>query len=91
MKERLKQLWALILLLIVVVVLALIWQFIELDQAHASFDNYYAYRGCTQLVDREPDYGICTTADGTSLKLVEWRGKWYLDGDLPMCWHNLCF
>ena len=62
----------------------------RINLAHSTFENYYAFRGCTQLIDRTDTYGDCKTADGQTIKIVKFQGEWYLDGDLPMCWHNIC-
>jgi len=62
-----------------------------LRRAHSSFDNYYAFRGCTQLLQKTGTYGICKTDSGETIKMVLYKGKWYLDGDLPVCYFNLCF
>jgi len=71
-------------LLFVLAVFA-IWQAIMVNTAHSSFENYYAFRGCTQLISRTDTYGLCRTNSGTTIKMVKNKGKWYLDGDLPVC------
>ncbi len=58
-------------------------QFFVLRKAHSTFENYYAFRGCVQLIQRTYDYGICKTKSGQTIKIVKYQGKWYLDGDLP--------
>ena len=63
----------------------------KINLAHSTFENYYAFRGCTKLIDQTSTYGDCQLASGQIIKLVQFRGAWYLDGDLPMCWNNLCF
>lgn len=67
-----------------------LWQFVTLRKAHSTFENYYAFRGCIQLVSRAESYGYCKLRNGQTVKIVEFRGQWYLDGDLPMCWKNIC-
>jgi MarR-like DNA-binding transcriptional regulator SgrR of sgrS sRNA len=62
----------------------------RLNLAHSTFENYYAFRGCTQLIDRTDTYGHCKTGDGQTIKIVKFQGAWYLDGDLPMCFGNFC-
>ncbi len=83
-----------IVALISVVILALIIvsvdQMIVLRKAHSTFDNYYAFRGCIQLLARTDSYGICKTDSGQTIKIVQFNGRWYLDGDLPICWQNIC-
>ncbi len=66
-------------------------QTIYLRKAHSTFENYYAFRGCTQLLTRTADYGICKTVSGQTIKIVKFNNEWYLDGDLPTCWNNICF
>ncbi len=54
--------------------------------AHTTFDRYYAFRGCVQLVDKTATYGDCKTASGKILRIVSYKGNWYLQGDLPIHW-----
>ena len=57
-----------------------------LNIAHSTFDNYYAFRGCTQLLEKTDTYGICKISSGATIKIVEINNKWYLDGDGPGIW-----
>jgi len=66
------------------------FQTITLQKAHSTFENYYAFRGCEHLIQRTNDYGICKIANGQTIKIVKYQGKWYLDGDLP-CKQLFCF
>lgn len=66
-----------------------LYQYFYLQKAHSTFENYYAFRGCVQLIEKTDDYGICKIADGKTIKIVKNTGKWYLDGDLPCGF--LCF
>jgi hypothetical protein len=66
-----------------------ICQYLYLQKAHSTFENYYAFRGCTELIQKTDDYGICKTKDGQTIKIVKYQGKWYLDSDLPCGF--LCF
>jgi len=66
-----------------------VYQVLYLRKAHSTFENYYAFRGCTQLLERTADYGLCRTASGQMIKIVKYQGKWFLDGDLPCGF--LCF
>lgn len=66
-----------------------VYQVRMLDRAHSTFENYYAFRGCTRLVSRTEDMGVCELASGEEIKIVKFQGKWYLDGDLPCGF--LCF
>ena len=72
---------ALVLLLVVLGLEVWYWNYLRI--AHNSFDNYYAFRGCQQLVSRTETGGICKTSSGQTIKIVEYQGQWYLDGDLP--------
>lgn len=58
-------------------------EFRILNKAHRTFDNYYSFRGCTQLISKTPTYGVCKTNSGQTIKIVLHKGKWYLNGDLP--------
>jgi len=69
-----------------------IYQIFYLRKAHSTFENYYTFRGCTQLVERTDTYGICKTNSNQTIKIVKFDGKWYLDGDLPWaCLGKVCF
>ncbi len=70
-------------LLALVLVLLSVWQILLLRKAHSSFENYYAFRGCAQLLEKRDDYGICKISSGKTIKIVKYKGRWYLDGDLP--------
>ena len=86
-----KKIWAAILVLAIVIVgILAASQLYMLRKAHSSFDNYYAFRGCVKLIDETPTYGDCQLASRQVIKLVNFRSRWYLDGDLPTCWSNLC-
>lgn len=66
--------------------------FFILRKAHSTFENYYAFRGCKQLLEKKADYGICKTENNQTIKIVKFNDKWYLDGDLPWgCVGSLCF
>ena len=87
MKTRLNRNILIAVLGAMVIVLALgINQIIFLQKAHSTFDNYYSFRGCTQLIQRTDTYGICKIASGATIKIVEINGRWYLDGDGPGVW-----
>ena len=86
MKQKNK---TLLFVLLAVALLILIFgaiQFFELQKAHSTFDNYYAFRGCTQLIEKKDTYGICKTASGATITIVEINNKWYLQGDGPGVW-----
>lgn len=77
-------------ILVVLAGIGAVGQFLMLRKAHGTFDSYYAFRGCTQLLEKASTYGVCKTASGQVIKIVEFRGKWYLDGDLPPCVFRVC-
>ena len=54
--------------------------------AHTTFERYYAFRGCVQLIDKTDTYGDCKLANGQTIKMVLINNKWYLDGDGPGFW-----
>ncbi len=90
MKSRFK-----IIILSVLAVLAFVfalglWQIHTLTVAHSSFEKYYAFRGCSTLVERTDTSGTCITKSGASIKIVLYEGRWFLDGDLP-CSSGLCW
>jgi sulfite exporter TauE/SafE len=73
----------------VLMIILAVYQYFYLKKAHSSFEDYYAFRGCTQLLERAVDYGRCKTDSGQTIKIVKYEGNWYLDGDLPcgfLCW-----
>ncbi len=59
------------------------YQVYTVQKAHSSFENYYAFRGCTQLLTKTATDATCITSSGQTIKMVLYNGKWYLDGDLP--------
>jgi len=65
--------------------------FAYLREAHRTFENYYAFRGCVQLLEKTDAYGICRISSGKIIKIVKYNNRWYLDGDLPVCWNSICF
>jgi hypothetical protein len=63
-----------------------------LQHAHSTFENYYLFRGCVQLLEKTDNYGICRIVGGQVIKIVKFHDKWYLDGDLPWaCLGKFCF
>ena len=81
-----KIMWAIILLVIVAIASFALDQFFVLQKAHSTFDNYYAFRGCTQLISTTTTSGVCKTASGDTITIVVINGKWYLQGDGPGVW-----
>jgi len=52
-------------------------------KAHKTFDGYCHWRGL-EVVNKSADYGYCkSTVSGREYKIVLFKNKWYLDGDLP--------
>jgi hypothetical protein len=66
-----------------------IYWILYLQKAHSTFENYYNFRGCVQLVSKTDNYGFCKISSGQTIKIVRFHDKWYLDGDLPCGF--LCF
>jgi hypothetical protein len=77
-----------IILSILLIIAGAYWMF-YLHDAHSSFEKYYAFRGCTELLSEGADYGVCRTTEGKTIRIVKYQGRWYLDGDLPCGF--LCF
>lgn len=66
-------------------------QWLTLRQAHSSFENYYAFRGCIKLISKTDTEGVCKTNSGQTIKIVKFHNKWYLDKDLPWaCLGSIC-
>ena len=66
-------------------------QMLLLRKAHSTFENYYAFRGCVELLKKTNNYGICKINTNQTIKIVKFHNKWYLDNDLPYCISNICF
>lgn len=68
-------------------------QFIIVGRAHSSFENYYAFRGCQTLLTKTNNDATCRLPSGKIIKIVRYHNKWFLDGDLPICWlgRSLCW
>lgn len=62
-----------------------------LRKAHSTLESYAIFRGCNRLIARNENYAICKTDSDQVIKIVKFRNKWYLDGDLPKCLLNFCF
>lgn len=78
-------------LIVIIIAIIAINQFFLLRKAHSSFDNYYAFRGCEQLIEKTNTSGTCKLSSGKEITIVQFHDRWYLDGDLPMCIVNFCF
>lgn len=81
-----KTFWGIGILLVIIAGAFLASQVYTTYEAHTTFEKYYAFRGCTQLIDRTATYGDCTLAGGASIRIVLINGKWYLQGDGPGVW-----
>jgi hypothetical protein len=80
------------LLVVALIFIFMVSQWLYLRKAHSTFENYYAFRGCKQLLTRTQDYGTCRLSNGEIIKIVKFDDKWYLDGDLPWaCLGKICF
>ena len=91
MVKNSRKIWIAVVALIVVTTMTfLASQFVMLRKAHSTFDNYYAFRGCVKLIDETPTYGDCQLESGQIIRLINFRNRWYLDGDLPVCWFTIC-
>lgn len=71
------------IILVLIFIVFGVYEILYLQKAHSSFENYYAFRGCVQLIEKTDTYGRCKTQSGEIIEIVEYQGKWYLDGDLP--------
>ena len=79
-KKKLKRL---ALLFAIIFIAFGIYESHALKVAHSSFDNYYKFRGCQELLWRTEDYGICKLKGDKLIKIIKYQNKWYLDNDLP--------
>ena len=88
-----KTIVSIVLLLVVATGVYFVYTVHRLNAAHSTFENYYAFRGCVQLLDKTDTYGDCKLANGSTIRIVKYQNKWYLDGDLPwVCvTPSLCF
>lgn len=81
-----KTLWVFIIFIGIIVGAFLTYQVYATNLVHTTFERYYAFRGCTELVDKTDTYAHCKLASGQTIKLVLINEKWYLDGDGPGVW-----
>ena len=70
------------ILALLIISLGIYW-ILFLQRAHSTFENYYSFRGCAELIEKTPDYGTCKISSGEIIKIVKYQNKWFLDGDLP--------
>ena len=78
-RKNFKIIMAWIAALAVVILVFAVWQVMLLNKAHSTFENYYNFRGCTQLLDKTDISGTCLTKSGETIKIVKFNNKWYLD------------
>jgi hypothetical protein len=83
MKKQNKIFVLIILLLLVVFAIFAIYWVNKLQVAHSTFEDYYSFRGCIQLINNTEESGFCKTDSGQVIEIVRYKGKWYLNGDLP--------
>lgn len=80
-----------LVIVIVICVGSLLFNYFQfLRRAHSTFENYYAFRGCSKLLTKTNTYGLCKTNTGETIKIVKFNDRWYLDGDLPACFMGIC-
>ncbi len=87
-KKNIKKFFIFFIFLVILGLIVFFAEVFYLKKAHSSFENYYAFRGCVNLIQKTDSYGICRLASGQEIKIVEYNGAWYLDGDLPGGWFN---
>lgn len=85
-EPRWQQVVSIIIVLGIIGAEFIVYQVYTTNLAHTTFDRYYAFRGCTELIDKTDTYGDCRLPNGKTIKLVLINGKWYLDGDGPGIW-----
>jgi hypothetical protein len=78
-----KRLLKFLLLLAAIVIIFSTSQLIYLRKAHSSFEHYYTFRKCVQLLQKTDTSGICRLASGQTITIVNINNKWYLEGDGP--------
>ena len=89
--KRLNPIWYPIIITIIAGGLAGAWWVYYLKVAHSTFENYYTFRGCVELLEKTDTYGTCKLNDGKVIKLVKFNEKWFLDGDIPQCDFGICW
>lgn len=81
-----KKLLIFVLAVVILMIIVALYQFLNLKKAHSSFENYFSFRGCVQLLEKTDISATCKTSSGQTIKIVEINNKWYLDGDGPGIW-----
>lgn len=89
---RIKTVTFIVLFAIIIILAFGVSKYLALRKAHSTFEDYYVFRGCSQLLNKTDTYGTCETSSGQTIKIVKYDSKWYLDGDLPWgCVGKICF
>lgn len=78
--------WGVGIILVVIGGAFLAYQAYRTNLAHTTFERYYAFRGCTELIDRTATYADCKLANGQTIRMVLLNDRWYLEGDGPGVW-----
>lgn len=73
---------------VAILIFIIIRQALFMEKAHVSFETYNAFRGCVELIEKTDTYVICKFSSGQTVKIVKYKNKWYLDGDLPNPFFN---
>lgn len=60
-----------------------IWKVLYLRRMHSTFENYYKFRGCRELIEKNDVSAVCRLSDDKLIKIVKYKDRWFLDGDLP--------
>jgi hypothetical protein len=81
--SKLTLIWITIIFIILGGILSIYW-FIYLNIAHSTFENYYKFRECTELINKTDYYGYCKINSEKIIKIVKYQDKWYLNNDLPV-------
>jgi len=83
--------WAVVGIVVAMALVLAVNQTLLVAKAHSSLENYSAFRGCVQRLETTDTYATCKLASGTIIKMVKVNNKWYLDGDLPVCYFKFCW
>jgi hypothetical protein len=81
-----KILWAVVIFLALIGGIFFVFENHRLNVAHSTFENYYAFRGCSELVEKTDTSARCKLSDSSVITLVKINDKWYLEGDGPGVW-----
>ncbi len=89
MKSIFKKNILIISILVIVFGAFMIYEMIQTYKAHETFDGYCKWRGLI-VESKSSDYGYCKNPQNNEeIKIVLFKNRWYLDGDLPCGF--LCF